>query len=100
MNERIMKRLILSLLAGVSLPLVSQSTGVGAELEDIISTDQLQAASKKVQDASSAPADVVVMRSGELQAMGYRTLGDAVAGVVGFRTNDDHAYQSLAVRGL
>ena len=70
------------------------------ELRDILNSDQISAASKKAQDTASAPADVVVLRSTELRALGYRTLGDALGGVVGFRTNEDHAYQGMAVRGL
>jgi iron complex outermembrane receptor protein len=75
-------------------------TNVTAELSDILNSDQISAASKKAQDTASAPADVVVLRSSELRALGYRTLGDALGGVVGFRTNEDHAYQGVAVRGL
>jgi iron complex outermembrane receptor protein len=77
-----------------------QPANVNAELSELMDTDQLSAASKKMQDTASAPADVVVLRSSELRALGYRTLGDALGGVVGFRTNEDHAYQGLAVRGL
>ena len=44
-----------------------------SELDEIINTDQIQAASKKVQDVASAPADVVVLRGAELKALGYRT---------------------------
>jgi|GEM_PF-1887375 len=73
---------------------------LAAEMDEIANTDQIQAASKKVQDVSRAPADVTVLRSGELRALGYRTLGDALGGVLGFRTNEDHAYQGLGVRGL
>lgn len=75
-------------------------TDVNAELSELLNTDQLSAASKKMQDTASAPADVVVLRSSDLRALGYRTLGDALGGVVGFRTNEDHAYQGMAVRGL
>jgi len=70
------------------------------ELADILSTEQIQAASKKVQSVANAPADVVILRGSELRAQGYRTLGDAVGGIVGFRSNEDHAYQGLGVRGL
>ena len=71
-----------------------------AELEAFATTDQLQAASKKVQDVASAPADVVVLRGGDLKSLGYRTLGDALGGVLGFRTNQDHAYQGMASDGI
>jgi iron complex outermembrane receptor protein len=73
---------------------------VATELNELLNADQISAASKKMQDTASAPADVVVLRSSELRALGYRTLGDALGGVVGFRTNEDHAYQGMAVRGL
>ncbi|HJW72845.1 MAG TPA: TonB-dependent receptor [Geothrix sp.] len=77
-----------------------KASTVSAELAEALNTDQIQAASKKMQDTASAPADAVILRSSELRALGYRTLGDALGGVVGFRTNEDHAYQGLAVRGL
>lgn len=70
------------------------------DLEAIINTDQIQAAGKKMQDLASTSADVTVLRSAQLKALGYRTLGDALGGVLGFRTNEDHAYQGLGVRGL
>ena len=94
------------LLAAASLALGAQGVPVRpadvdqAELEAFATADQLQAASKKVQDVASAPADVVVLRGGELKALGYRTLGDALGGVLGFRTNQDHAYQGLASDGI
>ena len=94
-------------LAVLALPLRAQQPPPAAapldlslEMEDILSTDQIGAASKHVQDVASAPADVVVLRSSELQALGYRTLGDAIGGVLGFRSNQDHAYQELASAGV
>jgi iron complex outermembrane receptor protein len=58
------------------------------------------AASKRVQSLKEAPADATVLTSLELQEMGYRTLADALEGVLGFRTNRDRAYAGLGVRGL
>jgi len=96
-----MTALMASLVAGLAMGQETpKPTNVTAELSEILNADQIQAASKKMQDTASAPADVVVLRSSELRALGYRTLGDALGGVVGFRTNEDHAYQGLAVRGL
>ena len=91
-----------SVLAALALPLGAQPAPVdlSAEMEDILSTDQIGAASKHVQDLASAPADVVVLRSSELKALGYRTLGDALGGVLGFRSNRDHAYQGLGSAGV
>ncbi len=57
-------------------------------------------ASKRVQRLKEAPADATVITAGELEAMGYTTLGEALEGTLGFRTNRDHAYEGLAVRGL
>ena len=96
-----------SVLVLLALPLRAQGAppsappaDLEAELSDILATDQIGAASKHVQDVASAPADVVVLRSSELKALGYRTLGDALGGVLGFRTNEDHAYQGLASAGV
>jgi outer membrane receptor protein involved in Fe transport len=87
-------------LAAQDAPKAAPQLDLAAEMADILATDQIGAASKHVQDLASAPADVVVLRSSELKALGYRTLGDALGGVLGFRTNEDHAYQGLAAGGL
>ena len=100
-----LRTLPLRVLAILTLPLGAQGTPKGpvdlsSEMDDILNTDQIGAASKHVQDVASAPADVVVLRSSELKALGYRTLGDALGGVLGFRSNQDHAYQGLASAGV
>src|SRR5664279_407430 len=105
MTRTILTSLMASLVAGAAFAQEAKQdppkdVNVTAELSEILNTDQMSAASKKMQDTASAPADVVVLRSSELQALGYRTLDDALGGVVGFRTNEDHAYQGMAVRGL
>jgi iron complex outermembrane receptor protein len=43
---------------------------------------------------------VTVLRGTDLVELGYRTLADALAGVLGFRDNEDRAYAGLGVRGL
>ena len=86
-----------------ALPLAAQTAPAPSAadlLEEITSTEQLQAAGKAVQDVTSAAADVVVLTSRDLKALGYRTLGDALAGVQGFRLNEDRAYQDVGIRGL
>lgn len=104
MSRNIMTTLALCLAATWAFaqepPKPDQATKELRELNELLNADQISAASKKAQDTASAPADVVVLRSSELRALGYRTLGDALGGVVGFRTNEDHAYQGMAVRGL
>ena len=43
---------------------------------------------------------MTVLRGTDLVELGYRTLADALAGVLGFRDNEDRAYAGLGVRGL
>jgi iron complex outermembrane receptor protein len=97
-------RLLLAWLGAVPCALIAQQAPVtpldlGSEMDAIIHTDQIKAASKRAQDVASAPADVVVLRGSDLRAQGYRTLGDALGGVLGFVTNQDHAYQGLGMAG-
>ena len=94
---------LLSLLAAAPLTAQQAPTkplDLGSELGEILNTDQIQAASKRVQDVASAPADVVVLRGSDLKRLGYRTLGDALGGVLGFTTNSDHAYQGIGMAGV
>jgi iron complex outermembrane receptor protein len=92
------------LLTLTSLTLAAQQppkpVDLTAEMDEFLHTDQIQAASKRVQDVASAPADVVILRGSELKALGYRTLGDALGGVLGFRSNNDHAYQGMGMAGV
>jgi iron complex outermembrane receptor protein len=97
-------RLLLAVLGAVPCALVAQQApatplDLGSEMDAILHTDQIKAASKRAQDVASAPADVVVLRGSDLRALGYRTLGDALGGVVGFVTNQDRAYQGLGMAG-
>jgi outer membrane cobalamin receptor len=58
------------------------------------------AASKRIQSEEAIPADTTLVTQGELEALGYRTLGDALAGILGFRSNQDTAYQQVGVLGV
>ncbi len=107
MRLRLVPSFALGLVA--TLPLAAQArprpeappaVDVAGELDDFVNTDLIGAASKRMQDVASAPADVVVIRSSDLAALGYRTLGDALGGVLGFRTNEDHGYQGMASAGM
>lgn len=103
MNQRASACLIFGIMHIVSFKVVAQQPKPkdwAAELIDITQTDHIQAASKRIQDVALAPVDVVVLRSTEIKALGYRTLGDALSGIVGFRTNNNHANQFLGSRGL
>lgn len=94
-------RLLLALLA---LPLAAQDMpspeGGDALMERALNDTQLRAAGRRAQGAEEAPADVTVLSGLELRALGYRTVGAALAGVLGFRDNGDRAYENLGVRGL
>ena len=90
--------LALTPLAGQQAP--PRPAEIGDDLDELLNTDMIQAASKRIQEVASAPADVVVLRGSELRSQGYRTLGDALGGVLGFVTNADHAYQGMGMAGV
>ena len=83
------------------LPLRAQEP-TADDLKDLQLTleQPVQVASKRAQRLKEAPADVTVLRGADLADLGYRTLAEALGGVLGFRTNDDRAYAGLGVRGL
>jgi iron complex outermembrane receptor protein len=89
------------ILSTLVLPLAAQEPTL-EDLQDLQQTleQPIQAASKRTQRLKEAPADVTVLRGADLADLGYRTLGDALGGVLGFRTNQDRAYTGLGVRGL
>jgi len=85
------------------LPVAALAQATPADdLQDFQSTleQPVQAANKRVQRLKEAPADVTVLRGQELRELGYRTLGEALGGVLAFQTSQDRAYTGLAVRGL
>ena len=88
-------------MAALVLPLHAQDPSAD-DLKDLQNAlDQpVQVASKRTQRLKEAPADLTVLRNQDLLDLGYRTLGEALGGVLGFRTNQDRAYTGLGVRGL
>jgi outer membrane receptor for ferrienterochelin and colicins len=90
----------LCLLPLVLIPLRAQESP--DDLKDLQAALErpIAVASKRVQRLKEAPADATVLTGAELEALGYATLGEALEGVLGFRTNRDRAYDGLAVRGL
>jgi len=91
----------LAALGAQAPPLAAQEPSL-EELQDLerILDQPVQVASKRTQRLKEAPADVTVLRGQDLLELGYRTLGDALGGVLGMRTNQDRAYTGLGVRGL
>ena len=91
-----MRKVAFSLLAASSL---AAQDPVLPDLQQAL--DQpIAAASKRLQRLKEAPADATVITAVELRELGYRTLGEALEGVLGFRLNRDRAYDGLGVRGL
>lgn len=99
-----MRHVLLSTLAALGLlgPELAAQENPAEGLQDLLQTlnQPISAASKRLQRLKEAPADATVITGMELADLGYRTLGEALGGVLGFRTNRDRAYEGLGVRGL
>ena len=85
----------------LSMALLAQDPG-SAELQDLtkLLEQPIQSASKRLQRLKEAPVDATILTGVELRALGYRTLGEALEGVLGFGTNQDRAYTAVTSRGL
>lgn len=89
-------------------PLLLLSTAMAAQDPEAAALLDLQralnqpisSASKRLQRLKEAPADATVLSGHELRALGYRTLAEALEGVLGFGTSQDRAYTTLTLRGL
>src|SRR6266545_3498741 len=61
---------------------------------------EVTGATRVLQSLSQAPASVSVVTRDEIWSLGYQTLTDAVRGVRGIYTSDDHNYEAIGVRGF
>jgi outer membrane receptor for ferrienterochelin and colicins len=66
----------------------------------VASEAEVAVASKMVQPVEEAPGSITTITADEIQAFGYRTLGQVLRGVRGFYLSDDRMYEAVGVRGF
>jgi outer membrane receptor for ferrienterochelin and colicins len=93
---------LLFALAVLGATAFAQSSPAGKSADAAVLGDLpvVEAASLHTQTLEEAPANVSVISEDEIRRYGYRTLGEALAGVPGFYLTDDRSYRYVGVRGF
>jgi iron complex outermembrane receptor protein len=68
-------------------------------LEELLNME-VTTASKKSETVTETPAFTHVITKDQIQRFGYRTVAEALSGVIGFHFNSDLVYDSMTVRGF
>lgn len=100
-NKRLLSAVVLTLLSN---HLLAAETGAVIDvtqlsLEDILNTE-IVSASKKMERANRAPADVTVIQADDIRLFGWRTLADVLRATRGFYITNDYTYEYVGVRGF
>jgi len=92
--------LLFATYAGASAPAPQTGAVEELDLSALLSLDVVVAATGKASTVEDAPAIVSVMNYKDIQAAGYRTVGEALRTIPGLSVIDDHVDTHIGIRGF